>query len=332
MFNTKYYRTLDDTYGYEQLDFKLGKIDSRFLQTKFCSHQEGDKFAEAFKEGASCIVTTGIGLSGIPHIGTISQIMRAIYLQEAGLKVQFVLGDLDSYNSRNKSLTSVEKMAEKYISFIVALGFDVKKGILRTQSQELKVLKTQYLISRCLKDEDFDKTEEDLSEFYKSEGIYSGIVFPVKQSILLMIADFVHLGMEENYSHVLAMLGIEEHKYALLAREVIKRLNLSMHLGAIYSKVIGGLGGYSKMSKSIPGSGITADMTSEKIRNLVLNCEEKYSTPEQSVVYQMMSSASYYTASDIHNIYQACQAGGTSWQKYKSNYADELIEICKKWK
>lgn len=332
MFDTKYYRTLDDTYGYKQIDFDLGEIDSKFLQTKFYLHQEGDKFAEAFKEGASCIVTTGIGLSGIPHIGTISQIMRAIYLQKAGLKVQFVLGDLDSYNSRNKSLASVEKMAEKYISFIIALGFDTTEGILRTQSQELNVLKTQYLISKCLKDEDFDETEEDLSVLYKSKGVYPGIVFPVKQSILLMIADFVHLGMKENYSHVLTMLGIEEHKYALLAREVIKRSNLPMHLGAIYSKVIGGLGGYSKMSKSLPGSGITVDMTSEEIRDLILKSDEKYSTPEQSVVYQMMSSASYYTASDIHNIYQACQAGGTSWQKYKSNYADELIEICKKWK
>lgn len=60
-------------------------------------------------------------------MGTISQIMRAIFLQEQGFNVQFVLGDLDSYNARSQPYPVVKARAKQYKEFINNLGFSEKK-------------------------------------------------------------------------------------------------------------------------------------------------------------------------------------------------------------
>ncbi len=335
-FDEAYYRRVIDEYGYDPLDFQpidfeLQGITVKELQKKWLCHHEGDVFAAALKRGANSIITTGIGLSGTPHMGTVSQIMRAIFLQRAGLKVQFVLGDLDSYNARNQPFSVLKERATKYREFITRLGFNENQGILRTQKERLDILLTSYLIANVLRDRDFNEAEEDLSGLYQSKGVYPGIEFPVKQAILLMTADFIHLGTEEGYNNVLIMLGLEEHLYVLLAKKVVSRLNLPMNIGAMYSRIIKGLNGYPKMSKSIPGSAITVDMRPEIIRDLILNREGLYIDPLDSVVYQMMCSVSYYNSDELERLYEVCRAGGPLWRKRKAEYADMLIEICSRW-
>ena len=187
IFDEEYYRRIIEEYGYDPLDFEpidfaLAGIDAETLRKKWVCHHEGRIFAAGLATGAKCVVTTGIGLSGTPHMGTLSQIMRAISLQEAGLTVQFVLGDLDSYNARNQPLSVLEKRVAQYQEFIIQLGFDPERGTLRAQEERLDILLTAYLIANCLRDEDFRAAEEDLSELYQRARIYPGIEFPVKQA------------------------------------------------------------------------------------------------------------------------------------------------------
>lgn len=195
-FDNDYYQEVIRKHHYDPMDFNpidfdLNQINSRNLQYKWLCHYQGNAFSKAIHDNKKCIVTTGIGLSGVPHLGTLSQILRAIFLQKNGLKVQIVLGDLDSYNARNQPLEVVLERAEMYKEFIKKLGFDDTKGILRSQYNNEEILKTAYLISKVLKDKDFKEAEEDLSELYQKKGIYPGIEFPVKQAILLMTADFI---------------------------------------------------------------------------------------------------------------------------------------------
>lgn len=336
-FDETYYRRIIAEYGYNPLHFQpinfdLYGIKSEEFEKKWLCHHEGNIFACGLNEGAKCIVTTGVGLSGPPHMGTVSQIMRAIFLQKIGLRVQFVLGDLDSYNARNKTISFIEERAAQYREFIIALGFDPNRGILRTQKERVDILLTAYLISNCLRDKDFKAAEEDLSELYQQEGVYLGIEFPVKQAVLLMTADFVHLGMKEGNEYVLVMLGLEEHLYVLLTKKVISRMNLAMRISALYSRIIKGLGGYPKMSKSIPGSAITVDMKPDSIRDLIVHHEGPYTSPLDSVVYQMMCSVSYYSREDLDELYEICQTDNLLWQRSKVQYAEMLIEICNKWR
>ena len=276
------------------------------------------------------IISTGVGLSGIPHMGTLSQILRAIFMQKNGFNVQLVLGDLDSYNARNKDFHYVVDLSRRYEDFICRIGYDSSKGILRNQRDYPEINRSAFLLSKYVSDQDFLDTEEDLSELYIREKAYNGITFPVKQSILLMLADFIELSRD--YSATIVMLGLEEHKYVRLARTIVERSMSSFNICSIYSRIIRGLNGYPKMSKSIRGSAITVDMSPTEIRNFIINESDDYDIPENSVIYQMISSVSDYTSEEIVEIYTECKNKNTYWLMRKKDYAERLVRICTNWK
>lgn len=336
IFDDEYYKETIQKYGYNDFDFKpidfdISHLKKDALNQRWLCHHDGEPFSAAINNKQPAIITTGIGLSGAPHMGTISQIMRATFLQQEGFNVQFVMGDLDSYNARNQPYAVVEDRAEQYREFIISLGFSEGKGILRKQSDRGDVLRTAYLISNCLKDEDFHNAEEDLSELYQRMGAYPGIKFPVKQAILLMVADFINLGVKEDYKSVMVMLGLEEHLYVRIAKDVMNRMDLPFHLGAMYSKIIKGFNGYPKMSKSIKGSSINVEMGIDEIREKLVNQEGVYSKPDESVAYQMMCAVSNYSPRDLNILKQKCIVGGSAWKKAKEEYAEYLGGLFQKW-
>ena len=280
-------------------------------------------------------------MSGVPHVGTLSEILRAITLQKAGIPVQMVLGDLDAYNGKNIPLKRTLGLAKKYEKFILSLGFNQRGGsILRTQYNALSVLRTSYIIGHFMDDEMFNNAEEDLHYFYHKRGkADKGMTYKRKLSLNLMIADFVNLYMENKINNVLVILGIDEHKYVRFACETIQRIkkdenfnDFNINLAGMYSPMNKGFKGYPKMSKSFPDSGIRVDMNPEEIRNKIIYEEGKYDKPENNVVYQMMASVSYYTAEEIKKLYKLCLKGGSDWEKAKKEYAEILIKICSKWK
>ena len=267
--------------------------------------------------------------------------MRAIALQKAGVPVQIVLGDLDAYNGKAIPLKKTLELAKKYRKFILSLGFNTKKGsIVRTQYDELDVLRTSYIIGHFIEDAMFDKAEEDLHPFYYKRGkVDKEMTYRRKLSLNLMIADFIHLGLKYKYKNVLVMLGIDEHQYVRLAREVVNKMkkskqfeNFNMNISAIYSPIIKGFYNYPKMSKSFPKSSINVNMSPKEIRNKIIYGEGEYDKPENNVVYQMMSSVSYYSPEKLKKLYTLCLNRDPEWERAKEEYAEILIKICAKWK
>ena len=331
-FDEDYYKKTIEHYCYNPLDF--APIDFEFLsiprevmRAKWLCHSGIEKLGSVKKD---FIITTGVGLSGIPHMGTLSQILRVVFLQKNGFNVQMVLGDLDSYNARNKNLQYVVDLSKRYEDFICQLGFDANQGILRNQRDYPEINQRAYLLSKFVSDQDFLDTEEDLSNLYIKEKAYNGITFPVKQAILLMLADFIEIS--NNYSAIIVMLGLEEHKYVRLARAIVERAEIDFNICSIYSRIIRGLNGYPKMSKSIHGSAISVDMSPAEIRNSILNESDDYDVPENSVIYQMMSAVSDYSSEEIAAIYVECQSRNAFWQLRKKDYAERLVRICANWK
>lgn len=331
MFTEDYYRKTIHTYNYSPMDFapmdfSFMGIPKEIMRIKWLCHSGIDRIIESDK----FIVTTGVGLSGVPHIGTLSQLMRIIFLQKNGVTVQLVLGDLDSFCARNKELNYVMDLAKRYREFTLKLGFDAGKGVLRNQLDFPQINQYAYLLSKCLADQDFLDTEEDLSSLYIEKKVYAGITFPVKQAILLMIADFLYLE-KEGYSEAVVMLGLEEHRYVLLARKIIERLGLPINLYSMYSRIINGLNGYPKMSKSIQGSSITVDMSAHEIKHLINDEPNDYDCPENSVVFQMISSVSDYSPEELTVICKACCEKNSAWELYKKDYAGRMVNWCAKW-
>lgn len=331
-FNEEYYKETIEKYNYNPLDFapmdfEFCSIPKEVMRAKWLCHSGIDQLGT---DKRNFIITTGVGLSGVPHMGTLSQILRAVFLQKNGFNVQLVLGDLDSYNARNKDLRYVVNLSKRYEDFVSRLGFDTSQGILRNQFDHPEINQRAYLLSKFVSDQDFLDTEEDLSALYIKEKAYNGITFPVKQAILLMLADFIELSNE--YSAAIVMLGLEEHKYVRLARKILERSESTFNMCSIYSRIIRGLNGYPKMSKSIRGSAITVDMTPAEIRSFILNESDDYDMPENSVLYQMMSAVSDYSSEEIAEIYSECQNKKALWQTRKKDYAERLIRICINWK
>ena len=346
VFDKKYYNSLMKEFSYnplefEKINFSLGNLKKDDLQRMWLCHHDGDIFARDLKKGRKIIVSTGFGLSGEPHIGTLSQILRSIALQKAGIPVQIVLGDLDAYNGKNVPLKRTIELAKKYKKFILSLGFNQRKGsIIRALFNELDVLRTSYIIGHFMDERMFNESEEDLHSFYHKRGkVDKGRSYRRKLSLNLMIADFIHLHFKQKYKNVLVMLGVDEHQYIRLGRETIKKMKKSkqfkdfnMTLSAIYSPMIKGFYNYSKMSKSFPKSSVNVNMKPEEIKNKIIHGEGKYDKPENNVVYQMMASISYYNAEEVKRLYDLCLNGGFDWEKAKEDYAEVLIKIYSKWK
>lgn len=344
-FNQEYYEMIMKEFGYNpikfgRINFSLGGLSEEDLQRKWICHHDGDTFARHLSRGRRGIVSTGFGLSGIPHAGTLSQILRAIVLQKTGIPVNMVLGDLDAYNGKSKSLPETLDLAEKYREFVLNLGFDPNPpSILRSQYNNLEVLRTAYLIGHYMDDEMFDKSEEDLHEMYSKNGkVDADMSYRRKLSLNLMTADFIHLHLEQRFESVLAMLGIDEHQYVQFGKETVRRMKqdrniigFDMTLAGMYSPLIKGFYNFPKMSKSFSQSGITVDISPDEIRKRIMEGEGNYDKPENNVVYQMMASASYLTSEQLKRNYYSCVIGGNEWYNTKKEYIDMLVDICSKW-
>ncbi|MGV8169196.1 MAG: hypothetical protein ACP5N3_04025 [Candidatus Nanoarchaeia archaeon] len=345
VFDEQYYNRIMKEFGYnpiqfEKINFSLGTLSKDDLQRRWLCHHGGDQFSEDLKKGKKATISTGLGISGPPHAGTLSQILRSITLQKAGIPVNLILGDLDAYNGKSKPLSYTLELTEKYREFILRIGFNPNQpSTLRSQNNSLEVLRTAYIIGHYMDDSLFNAAEEDLHTFYSTQGkVDSDMSYRRKLSLNLMTADFLHLGLYQEHNSVLVMLGVDEHKYVQFGKETLTRMktdnafaDFNMNFGGMYTPLIRGFNGFPKMSKSFPDSGITANMPAEKIKKLIMTGEGNYDKPENNVVYQMISSASFFNDEELKEAYNACLNNDFSWKKIREKYADMLIDICSKW-
>lgn len=345
VFDQRYYKKIMEEFGYSPLEFEpisfaLGSLSKEDLQRQWLCHMNGASFADAANSGKRVIATTGFGLSGTPHMGTLSQILRVLRLQKAGIPVQIVLGDLDAYNGKNTPLEVVHELAKRYKSFILNLGFDnTGDNKLRSQFNSLSTLRFANIIGHHMEDDMFNQAEEDLHGFYAQKGkVDMSMSYRRKLSLNLMIADFFELLSEGNFNSVLIVLGIDEHKYVTFGRKTLEKMIAEnptvfndKNYSAMYSGIIRGFYGYPKMSKSFPKSGITADMSQKKIKNMIEDGEVVTEFPETNVVYQMISAVSLYGNEQITEAYNECRKQTKQWKAIKRDYAHHLSELCQRW-
>ncbi len=295
-FDEAYYSRTIDTFGYKALGLSdierdLGGLGQQEARKRFLCHLDIDSFLTVPRERRTYI--TGIGMSGPPHAGTLVQMRNAIRFQAAAENVTVVLGDLDAYNGKNKPYEEVSSTADDYRAFLEGLGFSGAAGTCRHQRDSLDELRTMYLSARFVEDADFDDVEEDNHAYYSSLGIVdSHMTLARKLSLLLMSADFLQAG--QLYDGVAVSLGIDEHRYVRYSQNLKTRLTPESSLrgtfdfAALYTRMTPGYGGHPKMSKSIPGSGISLSMKPDEIVGLVVSDDlvSADSSPNLSLILQ----------------------------------------------
>lgn len=329
-YDNKYYDNIVNKYNYELVD-NLPKENFGINNKWYCSYNL-KPFLDGISTNKKQLVIMGIGINGVPHIGTVSQMLKAIYLQKQGFNVQIILGDLDVYGARAKSLKDINKLIIKYKKFLVKLGFDETKGKIRNQYDYPEIIRTSFLLSSCIKDRDFEEIEEDINDLYKTERVYTGMDFNVKQSISLMFADFIHPGLIDGFDNVLIISGIDEHGYVWKADEIRKRMEINMTISGLYSKMMRGLNDYPKMSKSIPNSNIDLSCTKAELKKILTYENFNYDNAENSFVYQLMCYVSFYGEEKLSELKKNCNDKNDKWREDVENYINDLYKICKLWR
>jgi tryptophanyl-tRNA synthetase len=331
-YDNEYYNNVIKKYKYDLVDdLFLNNCNLNINHKWLCSYNL-KPFIKGYNKNKKQLVIMGIGINGIPHFGTVSQMLKAIYLQKQGMKVQIILGDLDVYGARSKSLFETNKLVIKYKKFLINLGFDETKGIIRNQYDYPEIIRTSFLLSSCIKDNDFEEIEEDINDLYKTERVYTGMNFNVKQSIALMFADFIYPGFVEKYDNVLIISGIDEHGYVWKADEIRRRMGIKMSISGLYSKMMRGLNEYPKMSKNIPQSNIDLSISKKELTE-IMNFEKfNYCDADNSFIYQLMCHVSFYDNDKLKLLKQHCNSKSEEWENDVKNYINDLYNICKLWR
>lgn len=337
IFSEDYYQRVVQEHGYDAFDlerftFSLAGLSPDELNVRWLCHHRGRDFLATPQ--ASRIVTTGFGMSGVPHMGTVSQILGITRLQAGGEQCQIVLGDLDAYNGKGRPLGQVRELADRFAGFCRNVGFNDTAGVLRSQYDDLDRLRDMYLLGFYADDADFDQAEEDNHGYYASMAIVDDrMTFRRKLSLALMAADFVALG--QDHDAVLVLLGIDEHKYVRFTREVARRFGTDTHLrgdftlASVYSRLATGFGGHPKMSKSIPGSSISVTTPPQEIVALVTGDEAR--TPEASPSYQLACQMFLRPPAECAALARECAVASPAWRKARAELADYLISITELW-
>jgi tryptophanyl-tRNA synthetase len=336
LFSESYYRQLLDEFGYtpfdlRQFDFSVAGLDTDTLNARYLCHHDADEYVATIPDGR--IVTTGFGMSGVPHLATVSHILKMIELQRGGEHCQIVLGDLDAYNGKARPYAEVRELAERFREYILLLGFDDQTGIVRPQVGYLPALETMYLLGRYVEQVDFDVAEEDNHGYYANRGLVDEtMTFRRALSLSLMAADFLALG--QDHDAVLVMLGLDEHRYVRFAQQARARLDehvplrSEFALTAAYTRMVRGFGGHPKFSKSIPGSALDVTTQPKEVHRLLA---AEPAVPEESASYQLMCQIPGYHADTLRELDAQCREAGPAWCRAVRRFADHVVHLISLW-
>ncbi len=336
-YSERYYEDVIKQYGYDPLgfntfDFSINTITDKELNMRYLCHQNAYVYLKTSKK--SRLVLTGFGMSGVPHLGSISQIIRLINFQNAGENCELILGDLDAYNGRGVRYNEANRLAHKFKAFAQKLGLNQPNATIRIQSESPDEIRNFYLLGKYSTDDSLSEYEEDIHSLYVDKGIvHKDLNFPRRMSLMLMVSDFISAG--QKYDSVMGIIGIDEHKYVLYAKEIQSRmmdnasgLRSDFTLACIYNRLNKGFGEYPKMSKSFPDSGIKVTDSPEKITRLLRN-EPTPENPYDSLVFQLMIQLHYLKHEDLDRMVGVYAIN--QWRTEVDAFIEFVIGITQLW-
>lgn len=305
------------------------------LARRFDQHDSADTVLGAAATGSLAVVT-GFGPTNAPTAGTLSVMLGIVELQRhLGAPVTVVISELGAWNSRNVPWNQLLDVRDQMFAFLQAIGFDDTTGELRSHLDYSNLVRCGR-IARFLARGDFLDHSEDLLELYSDHGLLGSEVGVTIDS-LYTVADV--LGpIEDGATSVLMVSGIEEAYFTDLARLVLTRqkdageLSLGWHgaLGALYFRVLEGLSGYPKMSKSIPASSIHLGMSPDEIAGRILSDGEASQRPLLSAI----ELSSGWTPIEID---AACIAfderhtNPAAWTNVKQRFVETFLTYRERW-
>ncbi|MEK6825244.1 MAG: tyrosine--tRNA ligase [Nanoarchaeota archaeon] len=209
-------------------------------------------------------VYCGYEPNGPMHLGHFVTITKLIDLEKAGFKVVILLADVHAMLNRKGGEEEIKKEVENWRKTINAIGIDAEIVLgsdfqfKREYQMDIMRLSQNSTINRGL------RSMQEIARDIENATI-SQLWYP-----LMQIADIKYLRAD------VALGGLEQRKVHMMGKDMSKIIDynfVALHIPLITS--LKGPG--QKMSKSIPGSGISVTDSYEEIKKTINNayCPEK---------------------------------------------------------
>ncbi len=216
-----------------------------------------EEFKEFLSNKKEISVYCGYEPSGPMHLGHFATILKLMDLNRAGIKVKILLADLHAFLNHKGDQKEISREVLRWKKIIKAVGFSNAEIILGsnfqfTKEYQLDVLKLaqKVTIQRGI------RGMQEISRGGESSTI-SQLLYP-----LMQVADIKHLNSE------VALGGLEQRKVHMVGKDL--SLILNHNFIAIHTPLITSLKGPGqKMSKSLPGSGISVVDDYEEIKKTI---------------------------------------------------------------
>ncbi|MEK6741754.1 MAG: tyrosine--tRNA ligase [Nanoarchaeota archaeon] len=216
------------------------------------------------KKKKSPRVYCGYETNGPLHLGHFVTITKLIDLQKAGFSVVILLADVHALLNRKGQEEEIKKEVENWKKTIKAIG--IKAEVVVGSDFEFKK-EYQMDVMKLAQDSTINRGLRSMQEIARDveNATISQLWYP-----LMQVADIKHLNVD------VALGGLEQRKIHMIGREMSK--TLGHNFVALHTPLITSLKGPGqKMSKSVPGSGISVTDSLEEIKKTIKDayCPDK---------------------------------------------------------
>lgn len=215
-----------------------------------------DALKDLLKKKKQPRVYCGYEPSGPMHLGHFVTITKLMDLEKAGFKVVILLADIHALLNRKGNENEIKKEVENWKKTIKAIGIKAEvvlgSDFEFTKEYQLDVMKLAQnsTIQRGL------RSMQEIARDVEN-GTISQLWYP-----LMQITDIKHLKLD------VALGGMEQRKVHMMGKDMAKILDYNFI--ALHTPLITSLKGPGeKMSKSIPGSGISVTDSHEEIQKTI---------------------------------------------------------------
>lgn len=223
-----------------------------------------EKLKNLLKEKKNPVVYCGYEPSGPMHLGHFVTITKLMDLEKAGFKVKILLADIHALLNKKGSENFIEKEVKAWKKTIKAIGFKAEV-VLGSDFQFAK--EYQFDVMKLAQSTTINRGLRSMQEIARDveNAAISQLWYP-----LMQVVDIKHLNVD------VALGGMEQRKVHMVGKDMSKTLNWDFI--PFHTPLISSLKGPGeKMSKSIPGSGISVTETKEEIQKTIkaAYCPEK---------------------------------------------------------
>lgn len=223
-----------------------------------------EKLIELLQKKERPVVYCGYEPSGPMHLGHFVTVTKLMDFERAGFEVKILLADIHAYLNRKGSEEDIKQEVDSWKKTVKAISLNAEV-VLGSSFQFNKDY--QLDVMRLAQKATIKRGIRSMQEIARDieHGTISQLLYP-----LMQVVDIKHLGADVAYG------GLEQRKVHMVGKDMEEILNYEFVV--VHTPLITSLKGLGqKMSKSIPGSGISVTDSDEEIEKTIRNayCPEK---------------------------------------------------------